>query len=280
MLFTAWMEIHLNLLSVLAMGKKDLRDIQSEPDYRNLAINRVGVKDISYPVVVLDRAEGEQHTVARVNMYVNLPHHFRGTHMSRFIEILNTYRKGISTLNIREILEAMKDQLDAETAHFEIEFPYFITKEAPVSRERAKMEYTCRLTANSDNDYYLLEVKVPVLSLCPCSKEISQYGAHNQRSILSVSIKARERIWIEDIVNVAEQSASSDVFSILKREDEKYITEKAYENPVFVEDIVRNAAEHLKKIEGILWFSVESENMESIHNHSAYAQIEMDLGGK
>ncbi|PKL37876.1 MAG: GTP cyclohydrolase I FolE2 [Spirochaetae bacterium HGW-Spirochaetae-1] len=262
------------------MGKKDLRDIQSEPDYRNLAINRVGVKDISYPVVVLDRAEGEQHTVARVNMYVNLPHHFRGTHMSRFIEILNTYRKGISTLNIREILEAMKDQLDAETAHFEIEFPYFITKEAPVSRERAKMEYTCRLTANSDNDYYLLEVKVPVLSLCPCSKEISQYGAHNQRSILSVSIKARERIWIEDIVNVAEQSASSDVFSILKREDEKYITEKAYENPVFVEDIVRNAAEHLKKIEGILWFSVESENMESIHNHSAYAQIEMDLGGK
>jgi len=262
------------------MGKKDLRDIQSERDYRNLAINRVGVKDISYPVVVLDRAEGEQHTVARVNMYVNLPHHFRGTHMSRFIEILNTYRKGISTLNIREILDAMKDQLDAETAHFEIEFPYFITKEAPVSRERAKMEYTCRLTANSDNDYYLLEVKVPVLSLCPCSKEISQYGAHNQRSILSVSIKARERIWIEDIVNVAEQSASSDVFSILKREDEKYITEKAYENPVFVEDIVRNAAERLKKIEGLLWFSVESENMESIHNHSAYAQIEMDLGKK
>ncbi len=259
------------------MNKKDLKDVQSERDHRNLAINKVGVKDISYPVVVLDKDQGEQHTVARVNMYVNLPHHFRGTHMSRFIEILNRYRKGISTLNIREILEAMIEQLDAETAHFEIEFPYFVTKEAPVSREKAKMEYTSRLVANSDDDFYLLEVKVPVLSLCPCSKEISQYGAHNQRSILSVAIKARDKVWIEDLILIAESSGSSDIFSILKREDEKYITERSYENPVFVEDIVRNAAEKLKKMKGIIWFSVESENMESIHNHSAYAQIEMNL---
>jgi GTP cyclohydrolase I len=259
------------------MKKNHLKDIQSEPDTRNIPINKVGVKDISYPVVVLDRDEGLQHTVARVNMYVNLPHHFRGTHMSRFVEILNRYRKGISTLNIRYILDEMKKQLHAETAHFEIEFPYFITKKAPVSREEAKMEYTCRLTANSDEDFYSLEVRVPVLSLCPCSREISQYGAHNQRSIMSVRIKARERIWIEDIIAIAESSASSDVYSILKREDEKFITEKSYENPVFVEDIVRNAAQKLLGVEGILWFSVESENIESIHNHSAYAQIERDL---
>lgn len=259
------------------MEEKPLKDIQNEPDDRNIPINKVGVKDISYPIVVLDRNEGLQHTVARVNMYVNLPHHFRGTHMSRFVEILNRYRKGISTLNIREILDEMKRQLDAETAHFEIEFPYFMTKKAPVSGEEAKMEYTCRLTANSSEEYYTLEVRVPVLSLCPCSREISQYGAHNQRSIMSVKIKARDRIWIEDMISIAESSASSDIYSILKREDEKYITERSYENPVFVEDMVRNAAQQLQNFKGILWFSVESENIESIHNHSAYAQIEMDL---
>jgi len=257
--------------------RKKLRDVQSEPDTRNIPINKVGVKDISYPVVVKDRAEGEQHTVARVNMYVNLPHNFRGTHMSRFIEILNKYRKGISTLNIRDILNEMKEELSAETSHFEIEFPYFITKEAPVSREKAKMEYTCRIMGNSDEDFYTMEVRVPVLSLCPCSKEISRYGGHNQRSILSVTIKAREKIWIETIVEIAESSASSDIYSLLKREDEKFITERAYENPVFVEDIVRNAAEKLMKEKSILWFSVESENFESIHNHSAYAQIQMSL---
>jgi len=260
------------------MPRRKLRDIQSEPDTRNLPINKAGVKDIRYPVVVLDRAQGSQHTVAKVNMYVNLPHHFRGTHMSRFIEILNRYQAGISTLKIREILDEMKSQLDAETSHFEIEFPYFIVKEAPVSREKAKMEYTCGIVANSDDDFYTLTVKVPVLSLCPCSKEISRYGGHNQRSIMSVTIKARERVWIEDIVALAEESASSDIYSILKREDEKYITEKSYENPLFVEDMVRNAAERIMKIPGVLWFSVESENMESIHNHSAYAQIEMNRG--
>ena len=258
------------------MSKKEhLRDIQSEPDHRNISINRVGVKDISYPVVVLDPTQGKQHTVARINMYVNLPHHFRGTHMSRFVEILNRYRKGISTQNIREILSDMKNDLEAETAHFEIEFPYFITKEAPVSGVRAKMEYNCRLSASSDDDFYSLEVRVPVLSLCPCSREISDYGAHNQRSYISIKIRASSIVWIEDIVSIAERSASSEVFAILKREDEKYITEKSYENPVFVEDMVRNAAEKLRKLRGILWFSVESENIESIHNHSAYAQIEM-----
>ena len=170
-----------------------------------------------------------------------------------------------------------KDALDAQTAHFEIEFPYFITKKAPVSAELGKMEYACLLTADSSDDFYTLEVRVPVMSLCPCSKEISAYGAHNQRSILTIKIKARGRVWIEDLVQVAEASASSEVYSLLKREDEKYITERAYDNPVFVEDMVRNAAIRLRERDDILWFSVESENFESIHNHSAYAQIEMDL---
>jgi GTP cyclohydrolase I len=259
------------------MGKKTLRDLQSEPDNRNIPINKVGVKDITYPVVVLDRAEGEQHTVARVNMYVDLPKEFRGTHMSRFIEILNRYRHGISTYKIREILNEMKSALNAETAHFEIEFPFFITKKAPVSGVEGKMDYTCRLTGNSNEDFYTLEVKVPVLSVCPCSKEISDFGAHNQRSYLSLKIKAREKIWIEDIIDIAEDSASCGIYSILKREDEKFITEKSYENAVFVEDIVRNASMKLMVLKGIMWFSVESENFESIHNHSAYAQIEKSL---
>lgn len=259
------------------MEKLKLKDVQNEPDYRNIPINKVGVKDISYPVVVLDKKNGKQHTVANVNMFVNLPQHFRGTHMSRFIVILNKYKDGISTQNIREILEDMKIQLESDCAHFEIEFPFFILKNAPVSGEAAKMEYKCKLSANSGETFYTLQVFVPVLSLCPCSKEISQYGAHNQRSIVSISIRAVDKVWIEDVISIAESSASSEIYSLLKREDEKYITEKSYENPVFVEDIVRNVAEKLMKSKEISWFSVESENMESIHNHSAYAQIEMDL---
>jgi len=264
----------------MIMADNNLRDIQSEPDTRNIPINKVGVKDISYPVVVLDKADGRQHTVANVNMYVDLPHNFRGTHMSRFIEILNKFRDGISTLKIREILDDMKEQLMAQRAHFEIEFPYFITKKAPVSGQEAKMEYACKLAGDSMFESYMLEVRIPVLSLCPCSKEISEYGAHNQRSIITIKIKADERIWIEDIVEIAENSGSTEVYSILKREDEKYITEKAYCNPMFVEDMVRSAAEKLMKLKGVLWFSVESENMESIHNHSAYAMIESYIAEK
>jgi len=262
------------------MSNKDkLRDIQSEPDFRRIPINKVGVKDITYPVVMLDKNHGKQHTVAKVNMYVNLPHHFRGTHMSRFIEVLNKHREGIDTRKVKEILEDMKSELDAETAHFEIEFPYFLTKKAPVSGEESLMDYRCRLVASSDQNYYEVEVNVPVLSLCPCSKEISHYGAHNQRSIMTIQARAdyKRIVWIEDIIAVAEKSGSSDLFSLLKRDDEKYITEKSYENPVFVEDIVRNATEMMVKLDGVLWFSVESENMESIHNHSAYAQISMDV---
>ncbi len=261
------------------MDKSNLRDIQSEPDFRRIPINDVGVKDITYPVVVLDRNRGKQHTIAKVNMYVSLPHHFRGTHMSRFIEILNKHRDGIDTRKVKEILKDMKDQLEAERAHFEIEFPFFMTKSAPVSGAKGLMDYVCRLIGTSDRSYYEVEVRVPVLSLCPCSKEISSYGAHNQRSFLSIRVRANYSniIWIEDIIAIAESSGSSEIYSLLKREDEKFVTETSYNTPVFVEDIVRNATEKMQQLKGVLWFSVESENMESIHNHSAYARIEMAL---
>lgn len=254
-----------------------LKDVQNEPDYRNLPIDKVGVKDIRYPVTVLTRDHGEQHTVARVNMYVDLPHQFRGTHMSRFIEILNRFGKSISTRNTGEIVSHMKEALESDTAHFEIDFPYFLTRKAPVSGAQSMMEYQCRLSASSSDDYYQLSVTVPVMSLCPCSKEISQYGAHNQRSWITILVRAREIVWIEDLVEVAVKSASSEIYALLKREDEKYVTEKAYENPVFVEDMVRNAAEQLNTMKNIIWYSVESENMESIHNHSAYACLSRNL---
>lgn len=259
------------------MPRSHLKDIQSQPDNRNLPINQVGVKNISYPVVVLDKTQGEQHTVATVSMYVDLPHHFRGTHMSRFIEILNRYAHAISTRNIREILPQMKTALEAKTAYFEITFPYFVTKTAPVSGEKSLMDYPCTIKADSSAAYYALTVRVPVQSLCPCSKEISEFGAHNQRSFLTICIHAHDIVWIEDIISIAEQSASTEIFSLLKREDEKYLTETAYNNPMFAEDMVRAAAEKLLNLKGIVYFSVEAENMESIHNHSAYARIERRL---
>lgn len=257
---------------------KKLTDIQSQHDDRNIAIDQVGVKDISYPITVMDKSGPSQHTVARVNMYVDLPHNFRGTHMSRFIEILNDYRGGISTSSIRNILAGMKELLNAERAHFDITFPFFVMKEAPVSRAKGKMEYICRILGDSADECYMLEVRVPVLSLCPCSKEISKYGAHNQRSLITLQIRAKEIIWIEDLIILAESCASSEIYSLLKREDEKYVTERSYENPMFVEDIVRTVAEKLSAMPGILGFTVESENMESIHNHSAYAKISRNLG--
>jgi len=258
------------------MPRKSLKDIQSQPDDRNLPINKVGVKDITYPVVVMDRADGLQHTVARINMYVDLSEHFRGTHMSRFVEVLNRYQGGISTKNVRNILDDLKGELNAKTAHVTIEFPYFIVKAAPVSGEKSMMDYLCILQGDSSVDYYTLQVKVPLLSVCPCSKEISRYGAHNQRNVVCVTVRAKEILWIEEFIEIVEHCGSSEIYALLKREDEKYITERSYENPVFVEDIVRNVAIKLLAHPKVLWFQVETESMESIHNHSAYAQIEID----
>ena len=254
-------------------------DMQKSFDSRNIPIDKVGVKNISYPIVVMDKNRSFQHTVARVNMYVDLPHHFKGTHMSRFVEILNTYREKIALDKMETILEEMKKKLGASRAHLEIEFPYFIEKSAPVSGATGLMEYTCAFEASLGEEFdFVLGISVPVTSLCPCSKELSDYGAHNQRSIVTVRVRYRQFIWIEDLVEIVEACGSSPVYSLLKREDEKFVTERAYENPKFVEDMVREVTERLLAVENITWFSVEAENFESIHKHSAYAAIERDKG--
>ncbi len=256
-----------------------LVDIQNLPDNRNIRIKKVGVKNIRYPITVRDKKNGIQHTVASVNMYVDLPQHFKGTHMSRFVEILNTYRGDIAIRNFSRILDDMKKTLNAQSAHLEIEFPYFIEKEAPVTHARGLMEYICRFcgSSNETEDFYV-GIVVPVTTLCPCSREISDRGAHNQRSIVTVNIRFKKFFWIEDIISLVEESASCDVYSILKRPDEKYVTEKAYDHPMFVEDIVREIASKLSRDDNITWFTVEAENFESIHNHNAYAFVEKSDG--
>ncbi len=254
-----------------------LHDVQKRRDSRRIAINKVGVKDISYPIVVMDKNRKFQQTVARINMYVDLPHHFKGTHMSRFVEILNTYREEIALEKLETILLKMKEKLGASSAHLEMEFPYFIEKKAPVSKARSLMEYTCEFNATLAESFdFVLGIRIPVTSLCPCSKELSRFGAHNQRSIITVRVRYREFIWIEDLIEIIEGCGSSPVYSLLKREDEKYVTEHAFENPTFVEDMVREVTQNLLAMENITWFTVEAENFESIHKHSAYAAIERD----
>ncbi|MCX7920339.1 MAG: GTP cyclohydrolase FolE2 [bacterium] len=255
-----------------------MRDIQNETDKRKLKIDRVGVKDIRYPIIVMDKRKEQQSTVASINMYVNLPHHFRGTHMSRFIEVLNRHHGAVSLANLHAILEEIKRALRADSAYIEIAFPYFIEKRAPVSKSKSLMDYLCRFIASHDDRMHLmLEVNVPVTSLCPCSKSLAKQSAHNQRSMVTVRIDSKKLIWIEDIVALVEQCASAQVYALLKREDERFLTEQAYAHPAFVEDIVRSVAERLLKLakrKQIRFFSVESENFESIHNHNAYAKIE------
>ncbi len=253
-------------------------DVQNQRDYRNIAINKVGVKGIKYPIIVLDKTNGTQHVNAAFNMYVNLPHRFKGTHMSRFIEILNEFRGEVNIRTFRNILDKMKERLNAESAHMEIRFPYFIEKTAPVSKATSLMEYECLFSGenNGDTNDFLVGVTVPVTTVCPCSKEISNLGAHNQRGIVTVKLRFKKFFWIEDVIKLIEASASCEVFSLLKRVDEKHVTEMAYENPMFVEDVVRNVAEKLNLDTNFTWYSIESENIESIHNHNAYAYIEKD----
>ena len=249
-----------------------LKDVQNLPDNRNITLSRVGIKDIRYPITVLDKKNGRQQTVANINMYVDLPHQFKGTHMSRFVEILNEYRRNISVKTFQTILREMKKRLSSSEAHLEVEFPYFIEKKAPITGTCGLMEYLCGLhgTLTDSLDMVLL-AKVPVTTVCPCSKEISDFGAHNQRSEVRVWVRFKEFLWLEDVITCVENSASSQVFSVLKRPDEKFVTEHAYNNPMFVEDLVRNVFIALKKLDNITWFYIEAENFESIHNHSAYA---------
>lgn len=255
-----------------------IADVQSTPDTRHIAIDRVGIKAIRHPVKVADKDGGVQHTVAVFNMYVDLPHNFKGTHMSRFVEILNSHEREISVESFESILWAMVKKLESESGHIEMTFPYFINKSAPVSGVRSLLDYEVTFIGEIKKGHYefTMKVVVPVTSLCPCSKKISDYGAHNQRSHISISVRTNSFVWIEDMLRIAEDHASCELYGLLKRPDEKYVTEKAYDNPKFVEDLVRDVAAALNRDSRIDAYVVESENFESIHNHSAYALIERD----
>ncbi len=249
-------------------------DLQSMNDVRQVAIDKVGVKGLRYPIVVEDRQDGTQHSVGDLDIYVDLPHHIRGTHMSRFIEILNHYHTEALIGKLPDFLSELKASLKAQAAYIDISFPYFMRKQAPVSGIASLLSYECYFSASLKEVYDLqIGVKVPVTTLCPCSKEISQYGAHNQRSYIFIKVSYQGFVWLEELIELAESAASCEIYPLLKRPDEKYVTEKAYENPRFVEDIVREITLKLEADSRILGFCVESENAESIHLHNAYAMI-------
>lgn len=254
-----------------------LQDKQSEADYRELPIDKVGVRGLKFPVEVKDKARAVQDTIAVIGMFVDLPKEFKGTHMSRFLEVLNAHGRVVHVENIPEILYAMQAKFQAATSHIEMEFPYFMEKQAPVSGMKSLMDYVARFdaTACGREIDFVLTVKTMVTTLCPCSKAIAAYGAHNQRGEVTVQIRFRKPVWIEDLIALVESCASSELYALLKRQDEKAVTERAYENPVFVEDLVRNVALKLNEHPLVTWYRVEAENYESIHNHNAYACIEM-----
>ncbi len=261
--------------------KASMPDVQSSRDQRNVAIDRVGVKDVVYPLRLRTREGGEQTTVATINMYVALPHHKKGTHMSRFLEVLNAEAsEPLTPQRIPAVTRAICDRLDARTAHFEASFTYFVKKLAPVTQTPGLMDYrvTFECTANGTEDF-LMKVSAPAASLCPCSKEISEYGAHNQRCRIEAKVRFKGELWIEELVEVLERAASCPVFATLKRPDEKWVTERAYDNPKFVEDIIRDLAVALDTDKRITFYEISSENFESIHNHNAYALITRDKRG-
>jgi len=255
-----------------------IEDVQNTPDVRHLAIDKVGIKSIRHPIMVKDKSSGVQHTIAMFNMYVHLPHNFKGTHMSRFVEILNMNEREISIENFETILREMVKRLEANSGYIEMTFPYFVNKSAPVSGVQSLLDYEVTFIGEIRNGAYHVTIKVvvPVTSLCPCSKQISDYGAHNQRSHVTVTAEINDFIWIEDLIKLVEEQASCQLYGLLKRPDEKYVTEHAYDNPKFVEDMVRDIAAKLNEETRIDSYVVESENFESIHNHSAYALIERD----
>ena len=282
-------------------------DIQSTPDTRAVPLQKVGVKNVKYPIQVLDKSRKKQNTTGTVNLFVNLPHNFKGTHMSRFIEVFHKHHNDISMNNFLEMLEEIRSKLDAERAFGRITFPYFIEKSAPVTGSAGMMEYTCsyegEVSIHNEGESlppglqasllptppsprgkapktpvdskFFISIKVPVATLCPCSKAISEYGAHNQRGFVKVKVLYSKFFWIEDVIEMIEKCASTPLYSVLKRQDEKFVTEHAYDNPRFVEDVVREVYLGLKKMD-FKWFTVEAETEESIHFHNAYACAEFN----
>ena len=260
-------------------------DVQGAPDTRRIAINKVGIKAIRHPVKIAERptpgaAAAVQHTIANFNMTVGLPQEFKGTHMSRFVAILNAHEKEISVASFHVMLKEMVERLDATSGHIEMRFPYFINKAAPVSGVKSLMDYEVTFIGAivDGKTSFRMQVLVPVTSLCPCSKEIAAYGAHNQRSHVTVTAETAAFVWIEEIVELVERQASCELYGLLKRTDEKFVTERAYDNPKFVEDLARDVAAALNADERVSSYQVEVENFESIHNHSAYALIERAKG--
>ena len=264
----------------MSQATKPIEDVQNRKDTRHIPINKVGIKDIRHPVRILDRSGGEQHTIANFNMYVNLPHNFKGTHMSRFVEILNNHEREISVASFKEMMSEMVERLEAESGHIEMSFPYFINKAAPVSGVQSLMDYDVSFIGEIHKGKHIMTIKVvaPVTSLCPCSKKISDRGAHNQRSHVTITAQVNDFVWLEELIELIEQEASCELYGLLKRPDEKMVTERAYDNPKFVEDAVRDVAARLNADDRISAYVVESENFESIHNHSAYALIEKNKG--
>ncbi|QGJ69964.1 GTP cyclohydrolase I [Planctomycetales bacterium 10988] len=265
-------------MSVPTRTESGLQDTQASQDHRQVAIDKVGVRQVTYPVRLKTRDGGEQHTVANINMYVGLPHHLKGTHMSRFLEVLNEQTKELTPTEIASICEVIRDRLNAEDAHLEMSFTYFVEKKAPVTGLAGFMNYEVEMKAScgKETQDFTMSVRVPATSLCPCSKNISSFGAHNQRCEITAEVRFDGELWIEDLIELMESSASSQLYSVLKRPDEKYVTEEAYENPKFVEDIIRDLALRLEGEDRITWYAIQSENFESIHNHNAYAMIEKD----
>ena len=256
-----------------------LHDTQSQRDARGIDIDRVGVKNLRFPLRIRDRDHAEQSTVATVSLAVDLPHHFKGTHMSRFVEVLHAHGQVLTVAGIAGMPQALMKKLDADNAHAEFRFPYFRLKKAPVTGAEGLLDYGVIFEVNAKQEKvdFIVTVEVPVTTLCPCSKAISSRGAHNQRGLVTFSVRFSQPVWIEDLIELVEASASAELFSLLKRPDEKHVTERAYDNPVFVEDLVRNVALRAKKHGQLTWFKVEAENFESIHNHNAYASIEQQL---
>jgi len=253
-----------------------VKDTQNEPDHRQIPIDRVGIKNLRYPMRILNKSGGEQHTVATVALTVDLPEQFKGTHMSRFVEALHDCGPDLHVDSVRDLLQKLVERLHSECSHVTFTFPYFIEKAAPVSGKKGLIDYNITFDATLKRGEFDLVtiVTVPVATLCPCSKSISERGAHNQRGEVNFAVRTSNPVWVEDLIQLVEQSASCELYSVLKRPDEKAVTERAYDNPVFVEDLVRNVAVRANAEESILWYKVEAENFESIHNHNAYALIE------
>ncbi|MCL2767618.1 MAG: GTP cyclohydrolase FolE2 [Synergistaceae bacterium] len=253
-----------------------MRDVQSELDKRNISIDRVGISGISYPITVLDKDRGTQETVANVVMAVALPHEYRGTHMSRFVEALEEFRGKISPHDLEDLANQLLIKLEAFKAEVIFRFPYFIRKSAPISKRESWSRYDVTFKAEKTRSKFdfVTEVIVAIQTLCPCSKEISNSGAHNQRAYVRLAVRMKDFVWIEELITIVENCASAPTFSLLKREDEKFITEYAYNNPRFVEDVVREIVARLETDKRISWVRVLVSSSESIHNHDAFAEVE------